>query len=63
MLLIVSLKLLFSLDLTEAAMVHCVMSVAKVFGPRYEEPISARLSSRLNALFNKFGIQDSLLCQ
>ncbi len=31
------LKLLFDLDLTEAAMVHCVMSVAKAFGPRYEE--------------------------
>ncbi len=31
------LKLLFNLDLTEAAMVHCVMSVARAFGPRYEE--------------------------
>lgn len=31
------LKLLFSLDLTEAAMVHCVMSVARAFGPRYDE--------------------------
>jgi transposase len=31
------LKLLFDLDLTEAAMVHCVMSVARAFGPRYEE--------------------------
>jgi transposase len=31
------LKLLFDLDLTEAAMLHCVMSVARAFGPRYEE--------------------------
>ena len=31
------LKLLFNLDVTEAAMVHCVISVAKAFGPRYEE--------------------------
>ena len=31
------LKLLFDLDLTEAAMLHCVLSVAKAFGPRYEE--------------------------
>jgi transposase len=31
------LKLLFDLDITEAAMVHCVMSVARAFGPRYEE--------------------------
>ncbi len=31
------LKLLFNLDLTEAAMVHCVMTVAEAFGPRYEE--------------------------
>jgi transposase len=31
------LKLLFDLDLTEASMVHCVMSVASAFGPRYEE--------------------------
>jgi transposase len=31
------LKLLFDLDLTEAAMLHCVESVAKAFGPRYEE--------------------------
>ena len=31
------LKLLFDLDLTEAAMVHCVMAVAEAFGPRYEE--------------------------
>ena len=31
------LKLLFDLDLTEAAMVHCVTSVAKAFGPKYEE--------------------------
>ena len=31
------LKLLFNLDLTEAAMVHCVTSVAKAFGPRYDE--------------------------
>jgi transposase len=31
------LKLLFDLDLTEAAMVHCVMSVARAFGPGYEE--------------------------
>ncbi len=31
------LKLLFNLDITEAAMVHCVMSVAKAFGPRYDE--------------------------
>src|ERR1022692_139873 len=31
------LKLLFGLDLTEAAMLHCVMAVAEAFGPRYEE--------------------------
>jgi transposase len=31
------LKLLFGLDITEAAMVHCVTSVAGAFGPRYEE--------------------------
>ena len=31
------LKLLFALDLTEAAMLHCVESVASAFGPRYEE--------------------------
>jgi transposase len=31
------LKLLFDLDLTEAAMLHCVMAVADAFGPRYEE--------------------------
>jgi transposase len=31
------LKLLFDLDITEAAMLHCVMSVARAFGPRYEE--------------------------
>ncbi len=31
------LKLLFGLDLTEAAMVHSVMSVARAFGPRYTE--------------------------
>jgi hypothetical protein len=31
------LKLLFDLDLTEAAMLHCVMAVAEAFGPRYEE--------------------------
>ena len=31
------LKLLFDLDLTEAAMVRCVTSVAKAFGPNYEE--------------------------
>ena len=31
------LKLLFDLDITEAAMVHCVMSVAKAFGPRHDE--------------------------
>ncbi|MBI2938520.1 MAG: IS66 family transposase [Thaumarchaeota archaeon] len=31
------LKLLFDLDLTEAAMFHCVMTVADAFGPRYEE--------------------------
>ncbi len=31
------LKLLFDLDLTEAAMIHCVMTVADAFGPRYEE--------------------------
>ena len=30
------LKLLFDLDLTEAAMVHCVLTVARAFGPRYE---------------------------
>ena len=31
------LKLLFDLDLTEAAMLHCVETVADAFGPRYEE--------------------------
>ena len=31
------LKLLFDLDLTEGAMLHCVTSVAEAFGPRYEE--------------------------
>jgi transposase len=31
------LKLLFGLDLTEGAMIHCVMAVAEAFGPRYEE--------------------------
>jgi transposase len=31
------LKLLFDLDLTEAAMLHCVMTVSDAFGPRYEE--------------------------
>jgi hypothetical protein len=31
------LKLLFDLDLTEAAMLHCVMTAADAFGPRYEE--------------------------
>ncbi|MGH9919447.1 MAG: IS66 family transposase [Nitrososphaerales archaeon] len=31
------LKLLFDLDLTEGAMLHCVETVAKAFGPRYEE--------------------------
>ncbi len=31
------LKLLFDLDVTEAAMLHCVESVARAFGPRYEE--------------------------
>jgi transposase len=31
------LKLLFDLDLTEGAMIHCVMAVADAFGPRYEE--------------------------
>ena len=31
------LKLLFDLDITEAAMVHCVMAVAEAFGPRYEQ--------------------------
>lgn len=31
------LKLLFGLDVTEAAMVHCVMSVGRAFGPKYEE--------------------------
>ena len=31
------LKLLFDLDLTEGAMIHCVMAVAKGFGQRYEE--------------------------
>jgi transposase len=31
------LRLLFDLDLTEAAIVHCVMSVAEAFGPRYEQ--------------------------
>jgi len=31
------LKMLCDLEITEAAMVHCVMSVARAFGPRYEE--------------------------
>src|ERR1022692_3644145 len=31
------LKLLFDLDLTEAAMLHCVMAVAEALGPRYEQ--------------------------
>jgi transposase len=31
------LKLLFALEITEAAMLHCVESVARAFGPRYEE--------------------------
>ena len=31
------LKLLFDLDLTEAAMVHCVISVSRAFGPKYDE--------------------------
>ena len=31
------LKLLFALEITEAAMLHCVKSVASAFGPRYEE--------------------------
>jgi hypothetical protein len=31
------LRLLFDLDLTEGAMIHCVMAVANSFGPRYEE--------------------------
>jgi transposase len=31
------LKLLFDLDLTEAALLHCVMAVAEAFGPRYEQ--------------------------
>jgi len=31
------LKLLFALEITEAAMLHCVKSVAGAFGPRYEE--------------------------
>jgi transposase len=31
------LRLLFDLDLTEGAMIHCVMAVAEAFGPRYEE--------------------------
>jgi transposase len=31
------LRLLFDLDITEAAMAHCVMTVARAFGPRYEE--------------------------
>ncbi len=31
------LKLLFDLEMTEAAMLHCVVSVANAFGPRYEE--------------------------
>jgi len=31
------LKLLFDLDISEAAMLHCVTSVAKEFGPRYDE--------------------------
>jgi transposase len=31
------LKLLFALEITEAAMIHCVKSVASAFGPRYEE--------------------------
>ncbi|MDG7025090.1 MAG: IS66 family transposase [Nitrososphaerota archaeon] len=31
------LKLLFGLDLTEGAMIHCVTAVAEAFGPRYEQ--------------------------
>jgi transposase len=31
------LRLLFDLDLTEGAMLHCVMSVSRAFGPRFEE--------------------------
>ena len=31
------LRLLFALEMTEAAMLHCVKSVARAFGPRYEE--------------------------
>ena len=31
------LKLLFDLDLTEGAMIHCVMAAAEAFGPRYGE--------------------------
>jgi transposase len=31
------LKLLFALEITEAAMIHCVKTVATAFGPRYEE--------------------------
>ena len=31
------LKLLFDLDLTEAAMVHCVLSVSRAFGAKYDE--------------------------
>jgi hypothetical protein len=31
------LRLLFDLDLAEGAMIHCVMTVADAFGPRYEE--------------------------
>jgi transposase len=31
------LKLLFALEITEAAMLHCVKSVAAAFGPRYDE--------------------------
>ncbi len=31
------LKRLFDLDLTEGAMIHCVMVVAEAFGPRYDE--------------------------
>ena len=36
------LKLLFGLDLTEGAMIHCVMAVAESFGPRYEEGAEER---------------------
>ena len=31
------LRLLFDLDLTEGAMLHCVLSVAETFGPRYDQ--------------------------